>query len=233
MRAGTVVVLTVLAGWPTGPARADQPAVVSAERVVSPDLFMDVRSEFQAGRDHAITAAWVWSVVVVGSASYAIWSSTKEAHPVPVAQYGSYIGVLGGAVGLVQAMARAGHAGDLMAGLDRDQAANPSPIRLSPPTVQATDRELRGTQATLAARASGTLRAGCVVPMLLGGIGLYGLALRNPSGDDLAGLAIGGAVVVGGPSVLTYWGLKYRLERIDQLIQRWDEADPRHSPAAR
>ncbi|MEK7766478.1 MAG: hypothetical protein AAB368_09590, partial [bacterium] len=65
---------------------------------------------------------------------------------------------------------------------------------------------------------------GCVVPVLLSGIGLYGLALGGATGDALAGVMLGGAMVAGVPSMLTYWSLQGRVRRLDGLLAHWNEA---------
>ena len=81
-------------------------------------------------------------------------------------------------------------------------------------TLRRMDRELHRSS-------EGALRAGCVVPVLLSGIGLYGILLDEPAGQQLAGVTLGGAMVIGVPSMLTYWGLNDRLEHLDALLQRW------------
>lgn len=70
------------------------------------------------------------------------------------------------------------------------------------------------------------LRAGCVIPVLFSGIALYGLSAGTAQGEDLAGLAIGAALVMAVPSMLRYWSLKTRLDRVDGLINLWDRNLP-------
>jgi hypothetical protein len=108
-----------------------------------------------------------------------------------------------------------------------EDLARPAPMGaadLSGATRSALDGELRGRLMALRSSARGALRAGCVLPVLLGGIGAYGVTAGGADGEALAGLGLGGSLVIGVPSVLTYGGLQGRLARMEDLVARWDRA---------
>ena len=78
--------------------------------------------------------------------------------------------------------------------------------------------------ASLIAASAGSVRAGCIMPVLLSGMGVFGLSLGGSAGADLAGVSLVGAVGIGGPSMLYYLNIKRDLDRMDALMPRWNES---------
>jgi hypothetical protein len=193
--------------WGRGITPVEGPVAVAAE----------ARAALGGERERARRGTWLWAIAGTSSAAYLAsgWGGYHAPHAVltPLA----VVGFLAAAVGVGQGAVRQAQ----LSGLEARLAAEGAP---GPATVRAVGAELRSIQASARSVAGGGARAGCVVPLLLSGIGLYGLALGGTTGDALAGVMLGGALAAGVPSVLTYWSLRARLERIDGLLARWNVA---------
>jgi len=168
------------------------------------------------------TAMFVWGVTAAVSGGYAGWAFSGRTHGASVLTYLAVAGFVGGLTGLGAAAWRQHDLNGLILHLDQDLArpAGSDPV-LAPATCALVGTELHRMHRELHRESEGALRAGCVMPVLLSGIGLYGVLLQDSGGQQLAGVTLGGAMVIGVPSMLTYWGLSGRLERMDGLMQRW------------
>lgn len=173
------------------------------------------------------TALWGWTTVALGGGAYSgLALGGRDPGPEWLASL-AVVGTVAGLVGAGRSWWRARELAALAARLDPDAAGSAwsATAALDRETRLAFERELWGTRRRLAAASRGALRAGCVLPVLLGGIGAYGL-LAGRGGEELAGISVGGALVIGVPSVLTYWGLNERLRRVDALARQWTDALP-------
>lgn len=170
------------------------------------------------------TAMFVWGVTAAVSGGYAGWALSGRTHGASVLAYLAVAGFVGGLTGLGASAWRQHDLNGLIVRLDQDLArpAGPDPV-LAPATRTLIGAELHAMHRELHRESEGALRAGCVLPVLLSGIGLYGALLNDAGGQQLAGVTLGGAMVIGVPSMLTYWGLSGRLERMDGLIKRWSD----------
>ncbi|MEK7476197.1 MAG: hypothetical protein AAB152_11280 [Candidatus Coatesbacteria bacterium] len=213
-------------------ARADEAGLSGVSiapetpRAISAQVVRDVRADFQAETDKAMRGAWAWATVTLSSGIYAGVVLAGHGGNDPALKYLSFVGVLAGLVGTLRSGARAHTMGALGAGLDEglNASAGESSVRLSPGLVMDANAELHHRRNQLRNASRGALRAGCVLPVLLGGIGFYGLTVSSAGGDELAGVGLGGAIVIGGPAMLSYFGLQERLKRTERLVDRWDNA---------
>ena len=198
-----------------------------AETVTVPAAVVrDVRDDIGSEAVGALRAAWGWGLITAGSGIYAGVAVAGGGGGRPELEYLSYVGVVAGIVGAVRAWMRAHDSGVIYRGLDESLSASGGApgVALRRGTADAAGQDLHRRQASLRAASRGALRAGCVLPALMGGIGLYGLTVKGSGGDVLAGVGLGSAVVVGAPAMLTYIGLQERLKRMDRLVARWDDA---------
>lgn len=195
-------------------------------RVVATQVVGDIRSDCKVETEKALRGAWAWAAVAVSSGIYAGVVLAGHGGNEPALKYLSFVGVLAGLVGTLRSGARAHAMGALGAGLEEglNASAGEPGVRLSPQVAVDTTAELHGRLNRLRSASRGALRAGCVVPVLLGGIGFYGMTVSSSGGDVLAGVGLGGALVIGAPSMLSYLGLQERLKRTEQLTARWDNA---------
>jgi hypothetical protein len=208
--AGLTLLLAAPPGW--------------ADRGEAVAVAVDVRELFAGEISDESTGMLVWGITAVVSAGYAAAVFSGHAHGASVLTYLSVAGVAGGATRVGAGAWRQHELRGLERRLDEDLArpADAGPVLL-PPTTTAVGAELRRMDTALHQESEGALRAGCVVPVLLSGIGLYGLLLDEPAGQQLAGVTLGGAMVIGVPSMLSYWGLSGRVDRMDRLLRRWSE----------
>jgi len=204
-----VVALVVPAG-----AHGDAEGEASVEPAA---VAADARALLREEAERARLGTWMWAIAGTASAAYLAsgWGGYHAAHPVltPLA----VVGALAASVGIGQGAVRQARLNGLRARLASDAAPGAAAVRDA-------GAELRAIQASARSVAAGGARAGCVVPVLLSGIGLYGLALGGATGNALAGVMLGGSLAAGVPSVLTYWSLRGRLERVDGLLARWNVA---------
>lgn len=203
----------------TGAAPAGEVAVATA-------MAASVRSHLAAERSSANRSLWGWSVIGIGSGVYAGLALAGSAGGGPATESVAWVGAVAGVVGVARALMRTREVTrlDRRLGSDVDRAAGSPAVPLGSETQAAIDRELRSRLTALRSSARGALRAGCVLPVLLAGIGAYGVSSGGAGGDALAGLGIGGALVIGAPSMLSYVGLQGRLARMEDLVARWDRA---------
>lgn len=198
----------------------------SGEAAVSAAMAADVRSHLLTERTSASRGVWGWSIVGVGAGVYAGLALAGSADGGPATQSVAWVATIAGLVGVTRAVMREREVAKLERHLatDMDRAAAFPTVTLAPETRSGIDRELRGRLTALRSSARGALRAGCVLPVLLAGIGAYGVSSGGSGGDALAGLGLGGALVIGAPSVISYVGLQGRLVRMEDLVARWDRA---------
>jgi len=222
----TVAVLALLAASAVRAGEASASPEVTGPGSVEVEAVRDVRDDFRAETSKSMRATWVWAAVAVGSGIYAGAALAGRAGGPPVAKYLSIVGVLAGLTGAAREGSRAHSIGKLRAGLEEglNASAGEPVVRLSAEVLEGTGTELHGRLNRLRRSSRGALRAGCVLPVLLGGIGIYGLTVSSSGGDVLAGVGVGGALVIGAPSMLSYFGLQERLKRTERLVARWDDA---------
>lgn len=196
------------------------------EVAVYPAMAADLRSHLAAERSSASRGLWGWSIIGIGSGVYAGLALAGSAGGGPATESVAWVGAIAGVVGVTRALMRSREVAKLDRRLasDLDRAGSSPTVMLVPETRAAIDRELRSRLTALRSSARGALRAGCVLPVLLAGIGAYGVASGGAGGDALAGLGIGGALVIGAPSMLSYVGLQGRMARMEDLVARWDRA---------
>jgi hypothetical protein len=210
---------------------ADAPVAGMAEAAVAPrsvstPVVQDIRADAKTETDKALRGAWAWAAVAISSGIYAGVVLAGHGGNTPALEYLSFVGAVAGLVGAVRSGMRAHDLGAIVVGLDEGLAASAgeSSVRLTPRVVLDTNTELHGRLDRLRGESRGALRAGCVLPVLLGGIGFYGMTVGSAGGDELAGVGLGGALVIGAPSMLSYFGLQERLKRTERLVARWDDA---------
>ena len=230
---GRVVVLAAL--LVAARAGADDPVAVAPAQVPVP-LAARAADFTRDAATQARTGLWSWSTVGLAGGTYAGLVLAGR-HPGPdwVASL-SFVGAIAGVIGGVRSWMRSHELAALGNRLDPVAAGHDleATMAVDLETRAAFERELFGTRRKLEASARGALRAGCVLPVLLGGIAGYGL-LAGRGGEELAGISLGGALVIGAPSVLSYWGLNARLRRVDALAREWtmaltgrEEPTPQH-----
>ncbi len=201
-------------------------ASASGEAEVPPALAADVRVHLTNERASATRALWGWSIVGLGAGTYAGLALAGSAGGGPATESIAWVGTIAGLVGVTRAIFRGrvlSRIDDRLA-VDFGRSADRSSVTLAALTRDEVDRELRARLTALRASSRGALRAGCVLPVLLAGIGAYGVSAGGSGGDALAGLGIGGALVIGAPSMLSYVGLQRRMARMEDLVARWDRA---------
>ena len=208
---------------------ADAPATgitPAGEATVPAALVADVRVFLTGERGASTRALWGWSIIGIGAGTFAGLALAGSAGGGSAVESVAWVGTIAGIVGVARAVVRGRSLARLDARLAADftLSADRPAVTLAPDTREAADHELRGRLTVLRSSSRGALRAGCVLPVLLGGIGAYGVSSGGAGGDALAGLGLGGALVIGAPSVLSYWGLQGRLARMEDLVARWDRA---------
>jgi hypothetical protein len=52
---------------------------------------------------------------------------------------------------------------------------------------------------------------------------VFGFAMGNPAGADLAGISASAALGIGAPSMLYYLNIKRDLDRMDALMKDWNQ----------
>lgn len=181
-------------------------------------------------RDEAARAeksARLWGTTALVSAATAVggWSGVLE---VPAAvNYLTYVLAVGGGLGTFQELAKRKHYLGLAEALDSDRTpAGAGGFWIRKPTAERARAELASMKGSLETASESGLRAGCVIPALLSGVAIYGLSAGTEQGEDLAGLAVGAALVMAVPSMLRYWSLKTRLARVEDLIGLLDRNLP-------
>jgi hypothetical protein len=157
------------------------------------------------------------------SAGYAGWVFIGKGSGEPVLTYVSLVGVLAGGVGLVQGIMRALEAATIARGLETAPGPGGT-LKVDPRTALAFERDLGALESGARVSARSALRAGCVVPVLLSGVAIFGLTAGGEAGEQLAGVALGGALAIGGPSMLSYWSSRGRLDRYESLKTRWNDS---------
>lgn len=190
-----------------------------------PSVVAEARAELATAAGSEGSAMFGWGVTALISGGYVVAVVTGSRHlGPPVLTYLAMAGLAGGMTGLSVAAWHKTRLRGLIVRLDQDLARpDPASPLLRPLTSGLVGGELHRRHRELHKASEGALRAGCVVPVLLSGIGLYGVLAEEPGGQQLAGVSLGGAMVIGVPSMLTYWGLSGRLERMDRLMRRWSD----------
>ncbi len=235
MAAGWDRVVMLAALLAVGRAAADEPIAVAPAELPVP-LAREAAAFARDAAAQARRGLWGWSTMGLAGGAYAGLVLAGR-HPGPdwVASL-SFVGAIAGVIGGVRSWMRSHELAALGNRLDPVAAGRGAEATMAVDleTRLAFERELFGTRRKLAASARGALRAGCVLPVLLGGIAGYGL-LAGRGGEELAGVSLGGALVIGAPSVLSYWGLNARLRRVDALAREWtmaltgrEEPTPQH-----
>lgn len=179
--------------------------------------------------DYASDAGWasvMWMVSTAALTAYSVVAFSGGRGTDSALKYFSAIGAVGTGIGVVTSLRRRAQLRRLQFAIKEDWARSGSEMTLSGSVVRETGAELRRMHSALITSATSSLRAGCVTPVLLGGIAVYGFASGGQRGPDLAGVALAGAVGIGGPSMLYYLNIKRELKRMDGLMKRWNDSFP-------
>jgi len=222
--------LAVLLVAAAGPLSADgeipPPAGLPAATIgveLDSSLAGDAAKLMREEEGKARGASWIWGSVTGLSAGYAGWVFIGKGSGEPVLTYVSLVGVLAGGVGLVQGIMRALEAATIARGLETAPGPGGT-LKVDPRTALAFERDLGALESGARVSARSALRAGCVVPVLLSGVAIFGLTAGGEAGEQLAGVALGGALAIGGPSMLSYWSSRGRLDRYESLKTRWNDS---------
>jgi hypothetical protein len=199
------------------------PASESGAGPFPASVLADTGSLLKAEALRAKRAASLWGLWGGISIGYLGWEAVDPGQGSPLMSCVSYVGVAAGILGFARDLSREKHLMKLNQSLNLDVATGGGPpYRLSRETAGAIRKEISSLGNSLRLASRSGLRAGCVIPVLLSGIAFYGLSTGTDTGENLAGLALGGALVIGLPSMLRYMSLKSRLKRVEGLMQIWD-----------
>ena len=202
------------------PSRTDpEPYAIEIDAGLGRDAVKLMREEEGKAR----RASWIWGSVAGISVGYAGWVFIAKGNGESVLTYVSLVGILAGGVGLVQGIMRARETAAIASGLSSAPGVAGT-LRVEPRTALAFESDLSSMESEARVSARSALRAGCVVPVLLSGVAIFGLVTGGDAGEQLAGVALGGALAIGGPSMLSYWGSKGRLDRYQSLMTRWNDS---------
>ena len=184
------------------------------------DFFRD-----EAARGRKSARLWGATGLVSVATVTGGWAGLLE---VPAAvNYLTCVLAVGGSLGTFQELARSRHYLSLVEALSSDTTpADTKGFWVKEPTAELARMELASIQSSLERASESGLRAGCVIPVLLSGVAIYGLSAGTEQGEDLAGIAVGAALVMAVPSMLRYWSLKTRLARVEGLIGLLDRNLP-------
>jgi hypothetical protein len=209
--------------WSAFPVHAEEAPSALPGLEVEAGLAGDCAKLMREEEAKARKSAWIWGALAGVSAGYAGYVFAGKNTGEPVLTYVSLVAVVAGGVGLVQGILRAREADGLARGFE--SAPGPAgTVRVGPANAAAFERDLSSLELGARDSARSTLRSGCVVPVLLSGVAVFGLVQGGDSGDQLAGICLGGALAIGGPSMLSYWGLRDRLDRYQSLMTRWKDS---------
>ena len=172
----------------------------------------------------ARTSSWIWGLSGVALGSYAIAAFAGRHGNSSGLKYFAAIGTLGAAGACWNSSVRRWGMRELRNAMAIDVSASGADPGFSIETVRKVGNEFRKMHAGLLEVSEGSLRAGCVVPVLLSGMAVFGFAMGGTAGADLSGICLVGALGIGGPSMLYYSNIKRDLDRMDALMKKWDES---------
>ena len=215
------VLSTVLGALLPSACRAQETATQWTE--VSSDVPRDAVSVLKDEEARAGMSGIIWTVSFSILTTYAVWEFVSDESGSGDMKYFAAAGAVGALLSVLRSLDRGRQLSVLRISLETEMAPGEPPTqRLSANTVRAVGKELGSIHATLKEAASGSLRASCILPVLLSGIGVFGLGMGGPMGQDLAGISLAGALGIGGPSMLYYFGVQDDIERMDSLMNRWN-----------
>jgi hypothetical protein len=171
-------------------------------------------------------SAWLWGASGAAMAAYSIVAFSGGHGKSGTLKYFSALGALGALIGVSTSVTRARQMSRLRLAVERDLAESGSSPGLRERTVREAGKELRMMHSALITTATSSLRTGCVLPVLLSGIAVFGLASGISSGPDLAGVCLAGGLGIGGPSMLYYLNVKRELPRMNALMRQWNGIFP-------
>jgi len=215
----TIILMVVLVGFPAFPApRPD--GRLPIDRSLISDSVQVLRNEETQSK----YSAWIWGLSGAVLSYYAIRAFSGGQGSDSGIKYFAAIGALGSFGGCWNDLARRGDLMRLRTGLTGDVAATEPAPALTPETVRKIGGEFRMMHASLISASAGSVRAGCIMPVLLSGMAIFGFSMGNAAGGDLAGISMSGALGIGGPSMLYYLNIKRDLDRMDALMPRWNQS---------
>lgn len=213
-----VLVTAILIATPAFPVRRLD-GRLSVDRVLAEDAIQVCRAE----ESRATTSAWIWGIAGAGLAAYAITAFAGGHGSDSGLKYFAAIGAIGSGGGSWTAWSRRNSMRDLREAMAGEVAATGPDYGFSPGTIQRAGGEFRRLHASLISASAGSVRAGCIMPVLLSGMAVFGFSLGSSAGADLAGISFAGALGIGGPSMLYYLNIKRDLDRMDALMPRWSQ----------
>lgn len=208
------------------PARAQEPPPGDGRLAVNPGVAEEASEVIADYAGDAGKSALMWAVSGIALAAYSIVAFSGGRGSDSALKYFSAVGAVGAGIGTFTSMRRGGELRALHQAINDDRAQTSDRMMLSREVVRDTGAELRRMHSALITSATSSLRAGCVTPVLLAGIAVYGFASGGERGPDLAGVSLAGAVGIGGPSMLYYLNIKRELKRMDGLMKRWNDNFP-------
>lgn len=210
--------MAALIAAPALPARRAD-GRIPVDRVLAEDAMQICRNE----ESRSAISAWIWGLTGAGLAAYAVSAFTGGRGSDSGLKYFAAIGALGTWGGCWNDLSHRGDMRALRTSMAGEVAATEPHTAFSPATARKVGGEFRVMHASLISASAGSLRAGCIMPVLLSGMSIFGFSLGGSAGADLAGISMAGAFGIGGPSMLYYLNIKRDLDRMDALMPRWNE----------
>jgi len=217
---GIILVAAALAA--SVPSSALEPADGGKQLTVDPLLARDVADMLGVEGARATSSGWLWGASGAALAAYSIVAFAGGYGSESSLKYFSALGALGTAIGVSASVARGREMSRLRNAIEADLAESGPAPKLRERTVRETGKELRMMHSALITTATSSLHTGCVLPVLLSGIAIFGLASGLSSGPDLAGVSMAEALGIGGPSMLYYLNVRRDLPRMNALMGRWN-----------
>jgi len=191
---------------------------------VDQDLAADSMQICREEGSRAAISAWIWGLTGAGLAAYAINAFAGGHGSDSGLKYFAAIGALGSSGGCWNALVHRDEMYSLRSAMASDIQSSEPDTAFTRETVRRVGTEFRVMHASLISASAGSIRAGCIMPVLLSGMGIFGFSMGGSAGADLAGVSMAGALGIGAPSMLYYINIKRDLDRMDALMPRWNES---------